>query len=90
VVRLMRAAFSATTELAAGESSELPGQLILAIEGLVVHGYEPVSLRYFTIGADGTIHYVTADEISAYDKGKKKLGRKASASCACRSSPTPR
>ncbi len=77
VVRLMRAAFSATTELAAGESSDLPGQLILALAGLVVHGYEPVSLRYFSIQADGTLHYVTADEIAAYDKGRKKMGKKA-------------
>lgn len=77
VVRLMRAAFSATTELAAGESSALPGQLILAIEGLVVHGYEPVSLRYFSIQPDGSIHYVTGDEIAAYDASKKKLGKKA-------------
>jgi hypothetical protein len=77
VVRLMRAAFSATTELAAGESSDLPGQLILALAGLVVHGYEPVSLRYFTINPDGTLHYVTTDEIAAYDKSKKKLGKKA-------------
>ncbi len=76
-VRLMRAAFSATTELAAGESSDLPGQLILALAGLVVHGYEPVSLRYFTIEKDGTLHYVTAEEIAAYDKKKKKLGKKA-------------
>jgi hypothetical protein len=77
VVRLMRAAFSATTELAAGESSDLPGQLILAIAGLVVHGYEPVSLRYFSIQPDGSLHYVTAAEIAAYDKGKKKRGKKA-------------
>ena len=77
IVRLLRAAFSATTELAAGESSELPGQLILAISGLVVHGYEPVSLRYFSIQPDGSLHYVTAEEIAAYDKGKKKLGKKA-------------
>jgi hypothetical protein len=77
VVRLMKAAFSATTELAAGESTQLPGQLIIAVAGLVVHGYEPVSLRYFTISADGSLHYVTADEIATWDKdGKKKKGKK--------------
>jgi hypothetical protein len=76
VVRLMKAAFSATTELAAGESTELPGQLIVAMSGLVVHGYEPVSLRYFTINDDGTLHYITAEEIAAYDKSKKKKGKK--------------
>lgn len=76
VERLMLAAFSATTELAAGESTELPGQLIIAMSGLAVHGYEPVSLRYFTINADGSLHYVTAEEIADYDKTKKKLGKK--------------
>ena len=77
MTRLLRAAFSATTELAAGESSDLPGQLILAISGLVVHGYEPVSLRYFSIEANGTLRYVSADQIGLYDKNKKKLGKKA-------------
>jgi hypothetical protein len=79
IVRLMRAAFSATTELSAGETSDLPGQLILAMAGLVVHGYEPVGLRYFTIGADGSLVYVTNEEVAAYDAaGKKKKGVKKS------------
>jgi hypothetical protein len=79
VVRLMRAAFSATTELSAGETSDLPGQLILAMAGLVAHGYEPVGLRYFALGADGALVYVTDEEVAAYDAaGRKKKGAKKS------------
>lgn len=77
MTRLLRAAFSATTELAASESTALPGQLMVALLGLRVHGFEPVSLRYFTFNADGTLHYVTDQEIAAWDEaGKAKRGKK--------------
>jgi hypothetical protein len=76
MVRLLRAAFSATTELAASESTALPGQLLLAMVGLRVHGYEPVGLRYFTFEPDGSLRYVTDADVAAWDGGKKKKGKK--------------
>ena len=33
-----------------------------------IHGYEPVSLRYFRLQADGSVHYLSEAEIAASDK----------------------
>jgi hypothetical protein len=78
MTRLMSAAFSATTELAASESTELPGQLIIAMLGMRVHGYEPVRLRYFTFNPDGSLHYVSDADVAAWDAPatRKKKGKK--------------
>ena len=62
------------------EVGGIPGQLSFHITGMTAHGYEPVSLKYFTLNDDGTIHYLTQAEIDALapKKAKKKraeLGR---------------
>jgi hypothetical protein len=44
-----------------------------------VHGYEPVSLRYIRLESDGSIHYLTADELASGEKDQKaklQKGRK--------------
>ena len=65
IIHLFHVAHSKTTNLMLVMRGELPGQLIFAMVALVVHGYEPVSLRYFRLEADGAIHYLTADDIAA-------------------------
>jgi hypothetical protein len=50
------------------ERADIPSQLSFFMVGLAVHGYEPVSLRYFTVQPDGTLHYLGADEIAAAEK----------------------
>lgn len=50
------------------EVGGVPGQLSFHITGMTVHGYEPVSLKYFTINDDGTLHYLTQAEIDALAK----------------------
>ncbi len=56
------------------EVGGIPGQLSMHMTGLTAHGYEPVSLKYFTLNEDGTIHYLTQTEIDALapKKAKKK------------------
>jgi hypothetical protein len=54
------------------EVGGVPGQLSFHITGLTVHGYEPVSLKYFTINDDGTLHYLTQTEIDGLAKKKAK------------------
>ncbi|HUS30148.1 MAG TPA: hypothetical protein VMZ53_16690 [Kofleriaceae bacterium] len=54
------------------EVGGIPGQLSFHITGLTVHGYEPVSLKYFTINDDGTLHYLTQTEIDGLAKKKAK------------------
>ena len=50
------------------EKSEIPGQLAFFVVALAVHGYEPVSLRYFRLEPDGALHYLSAEEIAAVEK----------------------
>jgi hypothetical protein len=50
------------------EKSDIPGQLAFFVVALAVHGYEPVSLRYFRLEPDGALHYLTAEEIAAAEK----------------------
>jgi len=47
------------------ESGGIPGQLSFHITGMTAMGYEPVSLKYFTLNDDGTLHYLTESEIDA-------------------------
>ena len=56
------------------EVGGIPGQLSFHMAGLTAHGYEPVSLKYFTLDDSGAIHYLTQTEIDALapKKAKKK------------------
>lgn len=58
------------------EKGGIPGQLSFHMTGLVALGYEPVSLKYFTLADDGAVHYLTKAEIDAVAKklAKKKKG----------------
>ena len=55
------------------ERADIPGQLSFFMVGLAIHGYEPVSLRYFTVQEDGSLHYLSAEEIAGDTKIAKKL-----------------
>ena len=54
-----------STNLSAGQRNELPGQVSSFLLGLVAGGYEPVSMRYFTLDDSGEIHYVEQADIDA-------------------------
>ncbi len=54
-------------------AGQLPGQLIFSLNALRVHGLEPVSLRYFHIEPDGTLAYLSDDEI-AHAGDPRKVG----------------
>ncbi len=47
------------------EMGGIPGQLSFHITGLTALGYEPVSLKYFTLNDDGTIKYLSQSDIDA-------------------------
>ncbi len=63
--RLYRSAYSATKSLQAASHSTLPGTIMMALAGLTVHDMEPVALRYFDIEPDGSITYLTNDQLDA-------------------------
>lgn len=62
--RLYYAAHSTTKSLQEASHSTLPGTLMFALAGLVVHDMEPVALRYFDIQPDGALRYLTTEEMS--------------------------
>ena len=73
---LYRANFSVTMNMiTAMRGGKLPTQLIFGLSALWIHGYEPVSLRYFDIGDDGALRYLTDDDVAAAevlrDAGKR-------------------
>jgi hypothetical protein len=63
--RLFEKAHSRTDNLEKESKAELPGELLFAIAALVVHGDEPVALRYFRLRPDGTVAYFTQADIDA-------------------------
>ena len=66
--RLFEKAHSRTDNLAREAKTALPGELLFALAALVVHGEEPVSLRYFHLRPDGKPVYVTQADIDAAKK----------------------
>jgi hypothetical protein len=78
---LYRANFSVTMNMiSAMRAGKLPTQLIFGLTALTIHGYEPVSMRYFKLSKDGDIVYLTDEDLAKIDKVKdvgarnKKLG----------------
>src|SRR5262249_9441779 len=60
---LLAANDSRTETLMDTQQGDLPGQLSYFLVALAVHGFEPVSLKYFHIQPDGSLHYYTAADI---------------------------
>ena len=54
------------------ESGGIPGQLSFHLTGMTALGFEPVSLKYFKINDDGTLHYLSQAEIDALAPKKAK------------------
>jgi len=54
------------------ERGGIPGQLSFHITGMTALGFEPVSLKFFTLDPEGTVHYLTAAEIDALAPRKAK------------------
>jgi hypothetical protein len=72
---LLNANDSKTENLMKGQRGEIPGQLAFFLTALAVHGYEPISLRFFRVEKDGSLHYYTPSEIAAVEKEDAKLLR---------------
>ncbi len=61
---LYRVNFSNTLNMIdAMRGGKLPTELIFALSALKIHGYEVVSLRYFSLNPDGSIHYLDDDDL---------------------------
>lgn len=67
---------SASENMQKLERGAVPGQLSFFITALAALGYEPVSLKFFTLEADGTIRYLDADQIAALAETQAKRKKK--------------
>jgi hypothetical protein len=66
--RLFEKAHSRTDNLEKESKTELPGELLFALAALVVHGDQPIGLRYFRLTRDGSLSYVTPTDIANAEK----------------------
>ena len=62
---LFAVSHSKTTNLKAGSHASLPGEISFALVAFAVFDYEPVSLRYFKLDAQGKLVYWKASELPA-------------------------
>jgi hypothetical protein len=56
--------YSRSETLKKTQRGDIPGELAFFLVGLSIHGFEPVSLRYFTLTPGGDIHYLSEREIA--------------------------
>lgn len=62
---LLTGTWNTTIGLANTTAQTVPGELLLDLMALDVHGYEPVSLRYFRMQPDGSLHYLEQAELDS-------------------------
>jgi hypothetical protein len=71
---LLRGDWNWTRNMEALQQAGVPEQLGYALVALAIHGFEPLSLRFFRFNADGTLDYLDDKEIeSLADKRPEKL-----------------
>jgi hypothetical protein len=75
IERLFAKAHSRTDNLDKEAHTDLPRELLFALAALVVHGAEPVSLRYFRIRPDGSLAFVTQADIDGARRSPKAMRR---------------
>jgi hypothetical protein len=72
--KLFLKAHSRTINMDIETKAAVPGELAFTMAALVIHGYEPVTLRYFSFNPDGTLKYLTEEEITKNEKNTGKGG----------------
>ncbi len=74
---LYRVNFSNTINMIdAMRGGQLPTELIFALSALKIHGFELVSLRYFSLNQDGSIHYLDDDDLKKAGDAAKAAAQK--------------
>nr|HEX4315993.1 hypothetical protein [Kofleriaceae bacterium] len=63
-----------SSESARGD--QLPAVLVASLVGLVANGYEPLTVRYFSLADDGAVRYVDDDALAAWDREHHAAGHK--------------
>ena len=69
LLRLFNVNHSRTAEMAVSmRKGVFPAHLAFSFVALAVHGFEPVSLRYFALEPDGAVRYLEAADLPALDE----------------------
>lgn len=71
---LLSVGSNTSVNLSAQQRNELPGQVVSFLIALVTAGYEPVSLRYFTLDDHGAIHYLDDAAIEEAERARPRKG----------------
>ncbi|MBN2194474.1 MAG: hypothetical protein JW751_16775 [Polyangiaceae bacterium] len=61
----LRGGWNWTRNMEETQRAGVPDQLVYALGAMVIHGYEPLSLRFFAFRRDGTLDYLDVSEIEA-------------------------
>jgi hypothetical protein len=72
-------AWNTTIQLSIDSSESgtgIPGILTIALVALDAHGYEPLEARYFDLGTDGSLTYVTDEMVTSWDQARPKTAPK--------------
>lgn len=59
--------YSKSETLKKTQRGDIPGELSFFMVSLAVHDLEPVSLKYFRVRPDGTLHYLSEGDITALE-----------------------
>jgi hypothetical protein len=62
--KLFLKAHSRTVNLDIETRGAIPGEVAFTMAALAIHGYEPITLRYFAFNPDGTLKWLTEDDIA--------------------------
>jgi hypothetical protein len=62
--KLFLKAHSRTINLDIETRGAIPGEVAFTMAALAIHGYEPVTLRYFSFQPEGTLKWLTEEEIT--------------------------
>ncbi|TNF27851.1 MAG: hypothetical protein EP329_18935 [Deltaproteobacteria bacterium] len=67
IAKLIAVNHNRTIDLDALVDEPVPVPLVFALVGLAIHDRELVSVRYFTLGEDGAVRYLTDEDVAALD-----------------------
>ena len=70
--KLFLKAHSRTINLDIETRGAVPGEAAFTLAAMAIHGFEPITYRYFDFNDDGSLHWLTEDDIAKAEKAGKQ------------------
>ena len=70
--KLFLKAHSRTINLDIETHGAVPGEAAFTLAAMAIHGFEPITYRYFDFADDGSLHYLTDADIAKAEKAGKQ------------------